>query len=182
MNDIHFVIGTMPSWPHSDDNMSYHAPRRADQPLPCTTNTASYAHSPQSLPRPQHQVCSCTPSARFHGNPTYAPTTPDTQFASPTIVLLLPLEFSTGLWDDRRLFSKMHSAYGLNFDFGSAIWVSATTAMRYTLHGPTHLYFPNPCFLLHHCGFMSLAGVTSPRTGYHRDGMARVAVVCFRSS
>ena len=116
MNDIHFVIGTMPSWPHSDDNMSYHAPRRADQPLPCTTNTASYAHSPQSLPRPQHQVCSCTPSARIMAT-QYAPTTPDTQFASPYHCAAAVQKCSTGLWDDRRLFSKMHSAYGLNFDF-----------------------------------------------------------------
>lgn len=167
MNDNHFVIGTMPSWPHSDDNMSYHAPRRADQPLPCTTITASYAHSPQSLPRPQHQVCSCTPSARFHGNPTYAPTTPDTQFASPTIVLL-PLEFRTGLWDDDD-FSRMHSAYGLNF----LVFVEAQSGFGYNCHAihftrsnntlfPPQIPFFEPLFSLCYdiVVFMSLAGVT----------------------
>lgn len=102
---------------------------------------------PNTLPRPQHQVCSCTPSARIMAIQICPRLRPIPNS------LRLPLcccrsKFSTGLWDDRRLFSKMHSAYGLNFDFGSAIWVSATTAMRYTLHGsPTTLYSPNPCFL-----------------------------------
>ena len=179
----------MPSWPHSDDNMSYHAPRRADQPLPCTTNTASYAHSPQSLPRPQHQVCSCTPSARFHGNPTYAPTTPDTQFASPTIVLL-PLEFRTGLWDDDDFF-RMHSAYGFDFWFLEAQsgFGHNCHAIHFTRFINNTLFPPNPLrrpfFLLCYnivvlCRL--LQSRTSPRTEYHRDGMARVVVGLFRSS
>jgi hypothetical protein len=182
MNDVCFVIGTLPPWPHSDDNMLYHAPRRADQPLPCTTNTASYAHSPQYPTTTPASSMLLHAVRTNHGNSNTPPTTPDTQFASPTIVLL-PLEFSTGLWDDRRLFSKMHSAYGLNFEFwkrnlGFGYNCHAIHFTRFT----NNTLFPQPLFsLLQRCGFVSLAGVTSPRTGYHRDGMARVVNVLFRS-
>jgi hypothetical protein len=152
-------------------------PSRAPRTLPRTHI------SPNTLPRPQHQVCSCTPSARIMA-------TQHTPRPRPIPnSLRLPLccrrsKLSTGLWDDRRLFSKMHSAYGLNFDFwkhnlGFGYNCHAIHFTRFT----NNTLFPQPLFsLLQLCGFMSLAGVTSPRTGYHRDGMARVAVVLFRSS
>ena len=113
----------MPSWPHSDDNMSYHAPRRADQPLPCTTNTASYAHSPIPYHDPSIKYA---PARRPHDFMATQHTSrlrpiPNSLRLS---LCLLPLGFfdwSLGMDDD---FYRMHSAYGLNFWlFGSAIWV-----------------------------------------------------------
>lgn len=92
-----------------------------------------------------------------------------------------------GMNDD--FFSKMHSADGFEFCLLEApIWVRLhchaihfTRSNNNTLFPPFSLqpYLFSP---LQRCGFMSLAGVTSPRTGYHRDEVARVADVLFRSS
>ena len=100
------------------------------------------------LPRPQHQVCSCTPSARIMATQQYAPTTPDTQFASPTIVLAtarISRLVLFGMDDD---FSRMHSAYGLNFWFFS---LEAQSGFGYNCHAihftrfqHTHFIPPHP--------------------------------------
>ena len=171
MNDIYFVIGTMPPWPHSDDNMFYHAPRRADQPLPCTTNTASYAHSPKY---PYHDPSiKYAPARRPHESwqPNNTPRLRPIPNSLRLPLCLLPLEFSRlvffGMDDD---FSRMHSAYGLNFwlFIGSAIWVrlqlpcdTLYTVPTHTLYSPTSLR-PFISLFLQRCGFELLAGVTSP--------------------
>jgi hypothetical protein len=178
----------MPSWPHSDDNMLYHAPRRADQPLPCTTNTASYAHFP---PIPYHDPSiKYAPARRPHES--WQPNIRPDHARYPNslrlpLCCLLPRQtnFSTGLWDDRRLstFLRCIALMGLNFClFSEAQSGFGWTAMRYTLHGPNNTLFP-PILVSSACNvvvFMSLAGVTHvrpPPIPYHRDGMARVADV-----
>ena len=156
----------MPSWPHSDDNMSYHAPRRADQPLPCTTNTASYAHSPIPYHDPSIKYA---PARRPHDFMATQHTSrlrpiPNSLRLS---LCLLPLGFfdwSLGMDDD---FYRMHSAYGLNFWlFGSAIWVRLQLPCD-TLYTVQQHFIPpqspsSTLFspLLQYCGFMSLAAVT----------------------
>lgn len=148
MNEIYFVICTMPPWPHSDDNnMLYHAPRRADQPLPCTTNTASYAHSPKY---PYHDPSiKYAPARRPHESwhPNNTPRLRPIPNSLRLPLCLLPLEFldwSFFEMDDD--FSRMHSAYGLNFWFsiGSAIWVRLQLPCDTLYTFPTHTHFIPP--------------------------------------
>jgi hypothetical protein len=167
--------------------MLYHAPRRADQPLPCTTNTASYAHFP---PIPYHDPSiKYAPARRPHES--WQPNIRPDHARYPNslrlpLCCLLPRQtnFSTGLWDDRRLstFLRCIALMGLKLcSFWKRNLGSAGIAMRYTLHGSQqHFIPPNPCFFrLQRYGALSLAGVTLPPSPipYHRDGMARVADV-----
>ena len=140
-------------------NMLYHAPRRADQPLPCTTNTASYAHFP---PIPYHDPSiKYAPARRPHES--WQPNIRPDHARYPNslrlpLCCLLPLDISTGLWDDRRLstFLRFIALMGPKFCFS---WKrnlgSAGIAMRYTLHGLINTLFP-PILVSSACNVMVL--------------------------
>lgn len=87
--------------------------------------------SPNTLTRPQHPVCSCTPSARIMA-------TQHTPRPRPIPnSLRLPLcccrsDFRLVFGNERRLFSEMHSADGFEFCLLEAQSGLGYTAMRYT--------------------------------------------------
>jgi hypothetical protein len=115
-------------------------------------------------PTPYHDPSiKYAPARRPHDSwqPTYAPTTPYTQFASPTIVLL-PLNFRLVFGNDD--FSKMHSAMD---GFWSAIWVGNLPCD--TLTRSQH-FIPEPPLvsLQRHGLFVAHRSHVAPR--YHRDG------------
>lgn len=162
-------------------NMSYHAPRRADQPLPCTTNTASYAHSPIPYHDPSIKYA---PARRPHDfmatqhTPRLCPI--PNSLHQPLCPCRSNFELVFGMTTS---FLECIALMGLNFWFS---WErnlgSATIAMRYTLHGPTTLYSPpnpfvDPCFLCYNIVVLCrLPESRWHRPRYHRDGMARVVV------
>ena len=161
MNDIHFVIGTTPSWPHSDDKhvISCAPPSRPTPPVHHEHRLVR-TFPPNTLPRPQHQVCSCTPSARIMATNIRPDHARYPNSLRPPLCYLLPRQtnFSTGLWDDRRLstFLRCIALMGPKFCFS---WKrnlgSAGIAMRYTLHGLINTLFP-PILASSACNVMVL--------------------------
>jgi hypothetical protein len=173
MNDIYFVTGISLSWPHSDDNMLKPCARRADQPLPCTTNPASYAHSPHTLPRPQHQACSCTPFARFMAF----------QRARPRPIpnsLLPPLCCCRSIFDWSLGMTTFLRSIALWMIFPERNLGLRQLAMRYTYTIPTTLYSLPPLFVsLQRQGVFVARRSHVALIPYHRDGWRKSPYILF---